>query len=233
MDGTCVLTVARAILNAGHAVRPPLRRLDGIRAWRELQVAGAADWASVAVALALGVAGFVAARSISKDRELRIAERRLAAYERLWALMRPASPFDGPLDQAGRWRLEKKLADWYYSNGDGMLLADSSRSMYLKTKDNLISSVEALVPEESRRRLQRLAGEELDREHGLLVQRQLSLLRTQLKADLKVFGQPHGPRLGPEDRAFLRECGIDINRKPWKTSVQAIGKPGSSDKDSV
>ena len=73
--------------------------------------------------LVLGIAGFITARSINKERELRIAERRLAAYERLWALMRPASPNDEPLDEAGRRRLEKKLADWYYSNGDGMLLA--------------------------------------------------------------------------------------------------------------
>jgi hypothetical protein len=54
------------------------------------------------------VLGFIAARSINKDRELRIAERRLAAYERLWALMRSASPFDGPLSEARRWQLEKK-----------------------------------------------------------------------------------------------------------------------------
>lgn len=60
--------------------------------------------------------------------------------------MRLASPFDGPLDEAGRRRLEKKLADWYYSNGDGMLLADGSRSVYLNAKDNLISSLDTLVP---------------------------------------------------------------------------------------
>lgn len=178
----------------------------------------AAAWVSIAVTLLLGIAGFVAARSINADRELRIAERRLTAYERLWALMRSASPLDGPLDEKGRRQLEKKLADWYYSNGDGMLLADGSRAMYLSAKDNLISSSDSLVPVESRERLRALTGIDLERERGLLAQRQLSLLRTQLKADLRVFGQPHGPRLGDEDRAFLVHCGVDIDHKPWKTS---------------
>lgn len=177
----------------------------------------AANWATVAVTLVLGIAGFIAARSINKERELRIAERRLAAYERLWALMRPASPNDEPLDEAGRRRLEKKLADWYYSNGDGMLLADSSRSMYLKAKDNLVLPVERIIPEQSRHRLRPLTDAELERERGVLAQRLPSLLRTPLKSDLKVFGQPYGPPLGPEDRAFLVDCDIDINRKPWNT----------------
>jgi hypothetical protein len=200
---------------------------------RSLRVAGTANWAAVVVTLVLGVAGFVAARSINKDRELRIAERRLAAYERLWALMRLASPFDGPLDEAGRRRLERKLADWYYSNGDGMLLADGSRSMYLNAKDNLICSLDTLVPGESRQRLQGLTDVDLERERGLLAQRQLSLLRTQLKADLKVFGQPHGPQLGREDRAFLVRCDININRKPWKTARRREEEHSSSTQDSA
>jgi hypothetical protein len=101
-----------------------------------------------------------------------------------------------------------------------MLLADGSRSVYLNAKDNLISSVDAFVPQESGQRLRGLAGVDLERERGLLAQGQLSLLRTQLKADMQIFGQPHGPRLDNEDRAFLVHCGIDINRKPWKTTRQ-------------
>ena len=54
---------------------------------------GAAEWATAAVTLVLGVAGFILARNIGRDLKLRLAERRLAAYERLWALMRPASPY--------------------------------------------------------------------------------------------------------------------------------------------
>src|SRR5215467_8364914 len=162
---------------------------------RELPMAAAANWALAAVTLVLGVVGFIAARSINKERELRITERRLAAYERIWALMRSASPNDEPLDEAGRRQLEKKLADWYYANGDGMLLVNGSRSMYMKAKDNLILPVERIVPRESSQRLQPLSGAKLEQERGLLAQRQLSLLRTQLKSDLKVFGVPYGPLL--------------------------------------
>jgi hypothetical protein len=191
-------------------------------------VVSAANWASVAVTLVLGIAGFLAARSITKERELRIAERRLVAYERLWALMRPASPNDEPLDESGRRRLEKDLADWYYSNGDGMLLAQGSRSMYLKAKDNLIFPVERIVPKESRQRLEVLTDGQLERARGLLAQRQLSPLRTQLKSDLRVFGQPYGPLLGSEDRAFIVDCGIDITRKPWNTASRQVEDPDRS-----
>jgi hypothetical protein len=175
----------------------------------------AADWASVAVTLLLGVVGFGLARNINRDVKLRLAERRLAAYERLWALMRQLSPYSEPLDEAGRKQLHSEITDWYYAHGDGMLLQNVSRTVYLRAKDNLTGPVENLVPQESRLRLERLSGLDQERERGRLTQRQFSLLRTQLKTDLAIFGRPYGPRLGPEDRAFLGHCGVDLSRRPW------------------
>ena len=71
-------------------------------------------------------------------------------------------------------------------------------------------------------RLSGLDAEEANRQHGLLVQRQLSLLRTQLKSDLVIYGRPYGSPLNDEDRAFLTACGVDLNVKPWN---QVISPP--------
>ena len=183
-----------------------------------------ADWASVFVTLLLGVAGFVVARNISRDVRLKVTERRLVAYERLWALMRMASPYNPPMDEAARRRLHGKFTDWYYKHGDGMLLERVSRSVYLEAKDNLIRPVDKLTPAVSRKRLCTLDGDELEIERGKLSQRQLSLLRTQLKTDLRILGRPYGRPRGSEDDAFLTFCGVNLARKPWSKSAKTDEK---------
>jgi hypothetical protein len=183
-----------------------------------------ADWASVSVTLLLGIAGFVVARNIGRDVRLKVTERRLVAYERLWALMRMASPYNPPMDEAMRRNLHGKFTDWYYQNGDGMLLERVSRTVYLEAKDNLIRPVEKLTPVESRNRLRTLAGDQLETERGVVAQRQLSLLRTQLKSDLAIYGRPYNPTLGREDRAFLTHCGVNLAHKPWSESTKAEEK---------
>ena len=193
----------------------------------------AASCASVAVTLILGVAGFVVARNVNKDFRLRLAERRLAAHERLWTLMRPASPYSQPLNEEGRRRLYESFTDWYFRNGDGILLDRSSRSMYFGAKDNLVCRVEDLTPERSRHRLKQLNGADLDRQRGLLVQRQLSLLRAKLRADLTVYGQPYGHKLDDEDREFLEYYGVDTHRKPWREETDETERPAYSPRDSA
>jgi hypothetical protein len=100
-----------------------------------------------------------------------------------------------------------------------MMLEQLSRSVYFEAKDNLIRPVQELTPAASRERLINLSGAELEAERGRLAQRQLSLLRTQLKSDLAIFGQPYGPRLRAEDQEFLRICHADISRKPWSKAA--------------
>ncbi|MCX4671846.1 hypothetical protein OG453_35060 [Streptomyces sp. NBC_01381] len=97
-----------------------------------------------------------------------------------------------------------------------MLLERRSRSVYFEAKDNLTRPVGELTPEVSRQRIEQLKGAEREQERGLLAQRQLSLLRTQLKSDLTIFGKPYGPPLGVEDRAFLEHCGVRTGRQPWR-----------------
>jgi hypothetical protein len=176
----------------------------------------AANWASVAVTLVLGLVGVVVALNVRRDVRLKVAERRLSAYERLWAATSVTSPYGEPLDEQGRTALHECLTKWYYAHGDGLLLENLSKTVYLAAKDNLIRPVDEIVPLEARRRLLSLSGKELERQRGLLARRQFSLLRTQLKSDLAVYGRPYGPLVDAEDAAFLVECGVNVKRKPWK-----------------
>ncbi len=176
----------------------------------------AADWASVAVTVLLGVVGLVVARNIRRDVQLRVTERRLVAYERLWALMRVVSPYNPPPDSATRSQLHKAFTDWYYDHGDGMLLERGSRTVYLAAKDNLVCPLCALTPVISRQRLEALEDEDLDHQRGIISQRQISPLRTQLKSDLAIYGRPYGPPLDEEDLAFLSQCDVDTTRRTWR-----------------
>lgn len=45
--------------------------------------------------------------------------------------------------------------------------------------------------------------------------RQLSLLRTAMRADLGIIGRPYGQSLDPVDRAFLRSAGVRLWERPW------------------
>lgn len=188
-------------------------------------MSGLADWASVIVTLFLGVAGWLIARNINRDLQLKLAERRLAAYERLWALMRVASPYDAPLDKVGRGNLHKDLTDWYYAHGDGMMLHRATRVMYLQVKDNLFRTRVNVVSDTARQRLMRLDEAEADLQHGKLIQRQLSLLRTQMKSDVEIYGRPYGDALNDEDRGFLIACGVDLNAKPWRDASNGEDDP--------
>lgn len=44
--------------------------------------------------------------------------------------------------------------------------------------------------------------------------RQLSLLRTLMKADLDIYGRIYGEKLKPEDEAFIRHCKLDPADRP-------------------
>jgi hypothetical protein len=96
-----------------------------------------------------------------------------------------------------------------------MLLEETTKQVYLSAKDNLIDGLERIVPEQVSERLVALEPAKLEVERGRLSQRQLSLLRTQMKSDLAVYGRPYRQELDPEDRAFLSACGVNLARRPW------------------
>jgi hypothetical protein len=176
----------------------------------------ASDWAQVAVTAFVGlVTAFVALSITLKRRQevaVTVAQNRFGAYAALWA-MTPFSPElrrlkDTPaLTEAELAALFDSLTTWYYEEGHGMLLGPETRGVYLTVKANMICPASEFVPESARP-----AVAASDAERSRLCVRQLSLLRSAMRADLEVYGKPWGQRLKQEDREFLRACGVSTWR---------------------
>lgn len=178
--------------------------------------------AELAITLILGVIGFYLAHSYRRKIALSVAEKRLAAYSALWGRMNIASPVrlsewrDEPLTRDEREKLFKDFTAWYYENGNGMLLGDSTRNIYLRVKDNLVCPIDYFEPETLRARLKSMSQEEQEKERGRLSIRQLSLLRSRMKTDLEVYGSPYHNKLDDNAKALLIRCGEDLSSKVWK-----------------
>lgn len=198
----------------------------------------AADFLGVGVTALLGIAGMYLAHSVRRRTEAEIAakvsDRRLDAYASLWTVMKDASPMrdvtnERPLRPRDRKRLFDALNRWYYENGNGMVLSEVSRNVFLTAEVNLICEVERLRPSSLQERVR--SSPDPDRIRGRASIRQLSLLRTSLRADLLLYARPWGEHLSAEDLAFLRESGVDPNDARWRIEPRAARRPlGSSDR---
>ena len=180
--------------------------------------------ADVFFTLILGAIGLYLAHSIKRQIDLRVSERRLLAYSKLWAATEKASPVrlkshpKDPLSDKERAEMHKSLTSWYYADGNGMLLAGGTRTMFLEVKDNLIRPVCELKPDSFRDEVSDAPENEADAIRGERSIQQLSMLRTRMKADLRVFGVHYGGGLEPSDKEFLEHCGEWLCRKPWRKS---------------
>jgi hypothetical protein len=193
------------------------------------------DWPTIAVTAVLGLGGLYVGNSIHRktraEIESKVAERRLEAYYELWKKMKDAAPIRRedarPFDEDSRSRLYDQLTHWYFEEGNGMVLGEDTRRIYLRAKENLICDRDDLRPSSLRQCSQQAAapnendtdlkGDALDR--ARLSMRQLSLLRTSMRADLLVYSQPSGQRLSPEDKAFLKDCDVQTWRRPWRRTL--------------
>lgn len=169
----------------------------------------------------VSLVGLYLAHSYNRHRKMRIAELRLTAYAALWERMASASPvrltewIDEPLTQEERQDLFDEFTAWYYEDGNGMLVGGTTRSIYLRVKDNLRCPIESYEPAQLREELKELNDEARDRARGRLSISQLSLLRNRMKADLAVYGQTYHIELDKHDEALLEHCGEDLTLKPW------------------
>jgi hypothetical protein len=171
----------------------------------------ASDWAQVAVTLLLGLVTAYIGLSIRQKRRqeiaVSVADHRLDAYAALWTEI-PLSPElrklrgDPPLTQDVRRNLFDQLTSWYYDDGHGMLLGVDTRSIYLTVKKNLICDANQFVPTSLIERVRDDDG------RSAAVIRQLSLLRSAMRADLEVYGKPWGRPLDSQDRDFLYACQV-------------------------
>jgi hypothetical protein len=120
----------------------------------------------------------------------------------------------GALSAKERQSLYQQLTDWYYRDGNGMLLESETRRLYLDAKHNLCCSPSDLRPTNLLRLLPGMLDKEQQR--GLIAIRQLSLMRTQMKKDLAIYGRPYVGSLTAHEKAFLRHCKINLRAQPWR-----------------
>jgi hypothetical protein len=95
-----------------------------------------------------------------------VSDKRLPAYQKLWVIMKPLSPRSKePLDQETRTQLSNDFRNWFYDEGDGLLLTWKSLDEYIFATDLLLNPN---------------ASDEQ-------VRSAFSGLRTQMKIDLSVY----------------------------------------------
>ncbi len=163
------------------------------------------ELANLLLASVLTVVGLYLAHSFSRQQRVKVAEERLGAYRALWELMEVAAPSRkedgrGPLSKPEARELYSKMTSWYYDSGNGMLLPDRTQTMYLKAKEELGKYAVAI--------------DGVDDANGERRIRELSLLRTQMKADLDIYGvfSPRSLEEKEADEEFLRACKLDPHR---------------------
>lgn len=198
------------------------------------------EWVSVVAPILLTIVGAYFTHSYGRQQRLRLATRRLEAYSKLWEATKVADPhrldvraglvdkvgaLDRSLTESERRVLHETLTAWYYTDGNGMLLSKLTRTVYLKAKHNLICDDDHLEPPEFRNLLRNsgwIDGHEplTWKERGCFSIRQLSLLHTQMKTDLAIYGLPFTETLAPHEVEFLRGCRVKLWRKPWRDATR-------------
>jgi hypothetical protein len=182
------------------------------------------EWASVAVTGGLGLTGYWVASSLRLRRrtELESAaiERRWDAYKHVWKETQAAAPMRNldpgvPLPAAARAKIYDALTTWWFAEGGGMLLGDPTRQIYLTAKHNLTCPDAELRPAEVATYV--CAQPDPEAARSALAIRQLSLLRTAMRADLGIVAGVYGPDLDARDRAFLRHARAPLWKQPWWT----------------
>lgn len=157
----------------------------------------------IIVSSVITLAGLYLAYSFHRQQRLKIAEKRIDAYRKLWQVMEPARPSrldpadgGGPITVAEARELYDGITAWYFADGNGMLLTERTRAMYLVAKRRLSTYAAGAADSKSGR-----SGEQRMRE--------LSLLRTQMKFDLTIYGVFYPDSLDGRDEAFIRSCGLN------------------------
>jgi hypothetical protein len=175
--------------------------------------------AALLISSLIAVAGLYLAHSLRRQQTLKIAEERTNAYRKLWELMELARPTrleaaerdgdlesdgedgllgTGPLTRIEASSLYRSMTHWYFQEGNGMLLPDLTKELYLEAKRRLGAYA--------------VGGEQDWKREGERRIDELSLLRTQMKSDLAIYGVPYLGEPDAEDKAFLRAAHIDPDR---------------------
>src|SRR5215813_8073143 len=176
-----------------------------------------------AATLVITAVGLWLAHNYRRQMALKLSETRLEAYSRLWEITGVAAPTrldgwgdDGYLRLDERRELWAAMTDWYYAKGGGMLLTAITKEVYLNVKHNLVCEWSELCPAHFAARIELPADHELvDKVRGILAIKLISLLRTQLKSDLTIYGPTYAGKLKNYERFFLKQSGVNLRSKAW------------------
>jgi hypothetical protein len=167
--------------------------------------------AQFVITSAVAVIGLYLAHGFSRQQRIKIAEQRVDGYRKLWGHMFVARPTRveppenmSPLTPGEAAALHGEMTKWYFEGGNGMLLPHDTREMYLAVKRRM-----------GRYALESQGGD--SDEAGGRVMRDLSLLRSQMKSDLQIYGVFYFESLNDGDRELIRTSGLDPERwgRPW------------------
>jgi hypothetical protein len=167
----------------------------------------------LAITSAITLVGLYLAHSLIRQQRVRVAEERVACYRELWELMAVARPDRllaadgaGPMTVEEAGTMYDRFSAWYFDRGRGMMLTAPTLAMYVVAKRRLAASLAAAR-----------AGEADWTKDSLSRMRELSLLRTQMKSDVAIYGRFYRGYLGACDHEFLRACGLNPSRwaRPW------------------
>jgi hypothetical protein len=168
------------------------------------------DVADLVVTSFIALVGLWLAHDLRRNQRLKVAELRVAAYGKLWAVMGDArvgrgQAFDphqsSPFSREEALGLYDKMTRWYFDEGGGMLLTNDTKDIYLAAKGRLgdyaSGATGGSAQVEGTRRV-----------------RELSLLRTQMKYDVGILGLFFFKELTGEDREFLATAAADDPTHP-------------------
>src|SRR5918999_4192818 len=104
----------------------------------------AMELADLLVGLAVTIIGLYLTHSLRRQQRLKVAEQRMASYGELWKLMEIARPTRleaweaaGPLTRKEARGLYADMTHWYFGTAHGMLLTETTKKLYLRTKASL------------------------------------------------------------------------------------------------
>jgi hypothetical protein len=183
------------------------------------------DWIGIVATIVLGGVGLYLAHSVSRQarvtRETEAIKKRFTVYSELWKATKRAAPMneklgDEPLSHEDRRELYNTLTTWFWDKDGGMVLGEPSRTIYLNAKKNLRERDGGLWPASARAWVME-PTQEADRERRCseLAHRQLSLLRTAMRADLGIIGRVYSKPPDEVDKDFLRRSGVRLWKRPW------------------